>query len=106
MLSMKTADNCGRSARDLPLCAAAPDQAPCTARLQAEQSDFTRNLYKTWYGRALLVILGIAFTAAFFTQVQGSLTRKFHREIKPMVRHCNPRTAASLTDARALVVSL
>lgn len=55
-------------------------------RAQAKQSDFTRGLHATWYGRALLVILGIAFTAAFLVQLQAVTTRKFHCEIKPQVR--------------------
>lgn len=51
----------------------------------ATQSDFTRSLHSSWYGRVLLVFLGLAFTAAFVVQVEAVVTRKFHREIKPQL---------------------
>lgn len=53
---------------------------------QATQSDFTRNLHSSAAGRMLLVLLGLAFTAALLVQLQGVLTTKFHRDIVEGVR--------------------
>lgn len=45
-------------------------------------NDFTADWNKTGIGRTGLVILAIAFIAATATQLQGALTKKFHRELR------------------------
>ena len=70
---------------------------------QATQSDFTRNLHSSAAGRMLLVLLGLAFTAAFLVQLQGVLTTKFHRDIVEGVR-CQSRDP--LNGGRNSFVSL
>ena len=72
---------------------------------QEVQNDPTRGLYKTWYGRTLLVLIGIAFSCAFIVQLQLALTRKMHRDIKPTVRPMNSALSAHLPQEGPSVAS-
>ena len=61
---------------------------------QATNSDFTRSWHKYWYGNLGLAILGVAFVAAFITQMIAVLTNKINHDLKPNVRSAPPNHLA------------